>query len=143
MTSSQRPGGKQITAIYSVPSGQLTTPEMLRELHRMLTIELSRRLAEPGASAETLQVARKFLRDNGMLGAYLDDSDRRRLSRIYRLLVQRLRDAVTADQPAAAVLGEVRQFLRSQGIDKDLGGAISQAQALAALDLTSIPFKTQ
>jgi hypothetical protein len=117
------------------------TRETVETLHRELARDLVRRIKRRESSAAVLHVARMFLADQRPLGESLTAADRRKLQGLYRLLLEALHAAVTGPTPpSAAVLSEVRHFLRDQGISKDLGGAISKAEALEVLGAASLPF---
>lgn len=118
----------------------LATATELQALHGELARDLLRHL-KAGPTAALLAVTRAFLRDNGLLGLAHDEADRKRLHRMYTLLVQRLMEALEGpDRPSSAMLGEVRQFLAAQGVSKDLQAGVTRAQALRALEGLAVPF---
>lgn len=144
------------TTLDDTPAGDAPDPAThdgaASDLRRML--EESRRLlfacivqtlgdakADKPVSAEFLHVARRVLRDNEAALPRLDEAQRKRLQDLHRLYVDRLLEAIQAPKPSTAVLAECRQFLATSGVGKDLGAAISDAQALAALNWDDLPFK--
>ena len=113
------------------------------QLHAALSVELLRRCQKPGkVPVELLSVARGFLQDHGLLGAAQDAADRARLQALYRLYCTRIEEALSTGTPRATVIAEVRHFLHAQGMAKDLGGAITSAQAVRALGSAALPFTT-
>ena len=115
--------------------------ELVEELHRLLAGELVRRLKD-SPSAETLGVARAFLKDQGLAGLAPSAEDLKELHRMHRLLLEQLLLALQEGRPSAAVFAEVRHLLRDNGIHKDLGGAIDATKALQALTSSALPFNT-
>lgn len=114
------------------------SPELLAELWRCLLEELLEKVKAPRApSVELLQVARKFLRDNG--SAVPDAAARKDLEVLYRLYSKALHDALTSPTPSAGVRSEARQWLQFHGIRLDLPGAqvAAVAKKLGELD---VPF---
>ena len=117
------------------------THEFLQELWRLLLsdlrLRLSRRAKAP--SAEMLQVARRFLKDNGQ--GCPDEDCRKQLDALYRTYLRTLSDALKAptDRPPAALLAEARAFLAWHGVGDIPGTAAGKAadQLLAA----DVPFK--
>lgn len=91
-------------------------------------------------SAEHLGCVRKFLRDNGEMGL-TDPAGRKQLSKLQRLYLERLVEAIEEGPPSSALLGEARQFLAWAGQSPDLGprAAAHTAEQLLALE---VPFKT-
>jgi hypothetical protein len=117
------------------------THHMLQELHRLLVAELTARLTEGRPPAELLLVARRVLKDNGLLGLGIEQAERERLEALYREYVKRLSEAVFSENPSAAVLAEARLFIQSQGVAKDLCAAADTATALTLLQDQRLPFK--
>jgi hypothetical protein len=93
-------------------------------------------------SADLLHVGRSFLKDNGLLGLAQTPADRKRLERLYGVYVRQLTAALEAPHPPTAVLSEVRQFLTSQGVGKDLATATDRGNTLKTLEMGSLPFNT-
>lgn len=120
-----------------------TTLDLAIELHHELTRELLARLKQRGRTAvDTLQVARQYLSHEGMLGGPHEAAELARLRSLYRLYCLRLTEGLSEPNPPASLLQEAARFCTSQGVSKDLGGAITQAQAVQALSNASIPFTT-
>jgi hypothetical protein len=113
--------------------------EQLHELHGLITRDLIMRIKGQHAPAEVLGVARALLKQNGVFGEMPEQAQE--LRELYRLLVGQLRDAMTAGRPSSFILSEVRQFLHSQGVGKDLGAAIDHAAALQVLNAVDFPFQ--
>jgi hypothetical protein len=118
----------------------------LEQLHRLVLEALEARLSaarRPGV--EQLGVARAFLADNGYRGHWaMDPRTQKRLEKLYASLCKRLAEALEEDRPGAKMLGEVRAFLASQGIDKDFSAAAGSASAARAAELLGsldVPFK--
>lgn len=90
-------------------------------------------------SGELLLVARKYLRDNGQLGAP-DEESRKQLDTLQRVYLQQLLAAMQQPRPSPALLSEARQFLAWAGRSPDLGApaAARTAEELLALD---VPFR--
>lgn len=116
------------------------TPEQLNELHWLTVSALIKSLAAGDASAEELAVARAMCRDNGLCGTAQSDKERKAMQRLFALLVDQLTKAMQSPRPSAALVGEVRVFLASNGITKDLEGHTAKTQALEALSDASLPF---
>lgn len=115
------------------------TRELGYELHRLLAEGLIAALKRT-PSAEMMGVARALLKQEGVTALELQEQDRKRLQRLHRLVAEKLLAAVMTGQPGAAILSEARHFCRDNGVGKDLGAAVSTAQALAALQSTDLPF---
>jgi hypothetical protein len=92
-------------------------------------------------SVEMLAVSRRVLRDHGYICPVNDEASRRKLEEMHRLYVKRLEEALRT-RPSAAVLAEVRHFLDQSGLTRDLQGAMSNAQAVALMADSRLPFKT-
>lgn len=123
-------------------TSSLATRAELEALHGDFARDLLRQLRK-GASAAHLAVTRAFLRDNHMLGLAHDERDQRRLQRMYELYVQRLLECLHApERPSSAMLAEVRAFLSSQNVSKDLQEGVTRDRALKALADTTFPFTT-
>ena len=116
------------------------TPEELNELHRLTVASLIDSLKAGDASAEELAVARAMCKDNGLCGTAQCDKDRKAMQRLFVLLVEQLTKAMQSPRPSAALVGEVRVFLTSNGITKDLPGHAAKEQALVLLADASLPF---
>jgi len=114
------------------------TWEQLQDLWRVLLVEMLARVKAPKASSvELLQVARKFLRDNGCSAP--DAAARKDLQDLYRLYGKALRASLSGPSPRSGVLAEARQWLTYHGIRPDLPAAHAAAVAkqLGQLD---VPF---
>lgn len=118
-----------------------TDQDLLHSLHGAISRALLALIpAKP--SAELLHVGRSFLKDNGLLGLAQTTADRKRLERLYGVYVRQLTAALEEPRPPAAVLAEVRQFLNSQGVGKDLATATERSNTLRTLAKGSLPFNT-
>lgn len=115
------------------------TYEMGLELHRVLVEALLADL-KGTPSAALMSVARSLLKQEGVTTLDMTERERKKLQALYRLLLDKLFAALTEERPTAAVLAEVRHFIASQGIGKDLGSALDSARALQALKSTDLPF---
>jgi hypothetical protein len=85
-------------------------------------------------SVDLLQVARQFL----VAADFRPEkaATRAQLEELYRLYLQGLQRAIEAPMPSAATFSELRKFLDSQGVGKDL----EAGQALEALGSAALPF---
>jgi len=112
-------------------------------LHGTFVRELTKAVNDDPSCA-VLAVTRAFLRDQGLLGLAHDEAGRKKLQRMYTLLVRRLLEVLEGPElPSAAHLQIVRQFLDSNGVSKDLQEGVTRAQALKALADAWVPFKGQ
>jgi hypothetical protein len=118
-----------------------TDRDRLHSLHELVTSSLLDHLSKK-PTAELLQVARRFLRDNAMVGVVVSLSEQKLMRTLYRLYVRKLKAALEVANPPAAVLAEVLRFLQMQGVTKDLSASVSHSQALHALGSAALPFKT-
>lgn len=116
------------------------TSAELNELHRLTVAALIKSLKTGEASTEVLAVARSVCRDNGLCGTAQSDKERKAMQRLFVLLVDQLTKAMQSPHPSAALVGEVRVFLTSKGITKDLPGHAAKEQALVLLADASLPF---
>lgn len=120
--------------------GKATLAE-LQALWRLLLSTLRLRLSPKAKapSAEMLQAARRFLKDNRQ--GCPDEACRKQLEALYRAYLRALSDAMeaTADSPPAALLAEARAFLAWHGVGDIPGTAAGKAadQFLSA----DVPFK--
>lgn len=126
-------------------TGKATRAE-LEQLHALLLRDLAGRLTGPRRPpAEHLAVTRAFLADNGFAGHWaMPPKVQRQLEKLYAALCMQLAKAMAEDDPSPKMLGEVRAFLRSQGIDKDYTATAGKAAAGRAAELLAgleLPFK--
>ena len=114
--------------------------ELAEDLHRALAVELHRRM-KGTPSATELVCARRFLRDQGEALIATDEADRKRFAAIRKLYLQKLHEALQADQPSAAVLAEVLRFLTAADMVRNLGSYVEARRALATLTAADLPFQ--
>lgn len=128
-------------------SGQATRGE-LEDLHRLLLETLMDRLSGPRRTGvDQLAVARIFLADNGFKGQWaMDAKTQRRLQKLYAALCAQFVKAASEEHPSPKLIGELRAFLHSQGIDKDCAAVADKAavsRAAALLGGLDLPFVTR
>lgn len=116
------------------------TPALLTELWHATKDSLTASLrGGKVASGELLGVARRFLRDNGQLGAP-DEASRADLERLHRLYRRRLLEALDQPEPPSVLLAEARQYWTHHAPTKGAQTATHTAEELLALD---VPFPKQ
>lgn len=122
------------------------TRDDLGQLHRRvfeMLIERMKAARRPGV--EWLAVARGFLADNGYRGSWaMPTKTQKKLEKLYAAYCVQLTRAMAEEQPSPKMLGEVRAFLSSQGIDKDFTALADRASAGRAAELLAsldVPFK--
>lgn len=118
------------------------TREDLEDLHGLLVDSVVSGVQAEEPSAEMLAVARALLKQEGVSGMKATVRERNRLRRLHGLLTRRLLDELKAGTPTPALLTVARHFLRDNGVEKDLGKAATQAEALRAINYDNLPFKT-
>jgi hypothetical protein len=89
-------------------------------------------------SVEHLQVARRFLTDNGQFYAP-DEASRKNVEKLQRLYLERLVEAMDAGHASPALLGETRQFLTWAGHHPNTSPGRAKSVALDILEM-ELPF---
>lgn len=119
-------------------SGKASRAE-LWALWRELLAELRTAMRAPKRpSVETLQVTRKYLKDNFVVSP-LDDRGRADLVELQRLYLQRLVQAMHQGPVTSSLLGEVRQFLIWLGYSPNVPPQHASSATKELLDL-EVPF---
>ena len=117
--------------------GRATLAE-LQGLWRLVLEAVIQRVKVPKPPTELLQVARKFLRDQGCTAP--DDAARVQLEALYRAYGKALHEALTSPNPRAGVLAEARQWLVHNGVRPDVPAAHAASIALKLSEL-EVPFQ--
>lgn len=117
------------------------TRAQLQSLQSIVLAALIERV-KAGAGPETLAVSRGLLQDNAQaLPLVPTRRTQEALRKLFTLHTDALVAALEVPEPSAAVLAEVRAYLRMNGITKDAGAGDRRTLSAAVQQLGGLPFQ--